>query len=354
MAPVATELRRRFKAEDISVISTGQHKEILEQALALFSIVPAANLALMTENQRLEDVVAETLRRLPPIFEQLRPDLVLVQGDTATAFAAALCAFYAKIPVGHVEAGLRSGDPLQPFPEEVNRKLISGIASKHFAPTTGNRDNLLREGIDPAAIVVTGNTVIDALLETASRTDLQIPEEISRLSRTSSRKIVVTAHRRENFGAPLESICAALQTLARRHSDIELVISVHPNPNAGGVVRKLLSGNPQIHLLEPLEYAPFVHLMKLAHLILTDSGGIQEEAPSLGKPVLVLRNVTERPEAVSAGTVKIVGTDTEAIVAEASKLLTDTAAYERMAQSVNPYGDGNAAKRIADELLRGI
>ena len=341
MAPVVRRLQREPSIRSL-VCVTAQHREMLDQVLRWFEIRPDHDLDLMREGQTLTEVTTRALSALTPYFEREKPDLLLVQGDTTTTMAASLAAFYTRVPVGHVEAGLRTGDNFYPYPEEVNRRITTVIASRHFAPTEGARANLLREGVDPATITVTGNTVIDALLEVVKLE----PRRAPKLSLRGKRLILVTAHRRENFGAPLLEIVGALRDLATRYPDLDLVYPVHRNPNVDGPVRKALTGVGGIHLIDPLEYKPFADLMAQSTLILTDSGGIQEEAPSLGKPVLVLRDETERPEAVEAGVVKLVGPHREAIVREASRLLDDPAHYRAMAAAVNPYGDGHAAERI--------
>jgi UDP-N-acetylglucosamine 2-epimerase (non-hydrolysing) len=322
---------------------------MLDQVLGLFGIRPDQDLDLMREGQTLTEITTRALALLDPYLAEIKPDLLLVQGDTTTTMAASLAAFHRRIPVGHVEAGLRTGDNDYPYPEEVNRRITSVIAARHFAPTPRARDNLVREGVPEDAILVTGNTVIDALLRVVAMKPSRLPT----LPRRGSRLVLVTAHRRENFGAPLEEILAALRDLAARYADVDLVYPVHPNPNVDGPVRKGLSGVPGIHLLPPLEYKAFSDLMAASTIILTDSGGIQEEAPSLGKPVLVLRDETERPEAIEAGVVRLVGPHRRAIVEEASRLLDDPDAYAAMANAVNPYGDGRAAGRILD-ALKGV
>lgn len=360
MAPVLMELARHPQIESL-VCVTAQHREMLDQVLNLFNIQPHVDLDLMQPNQTLSELTAAILTHVDPVLQQLKPDWVLVQGDTTTVMTAALAAYYHRIRVGHVEAGLRSGDKWQPFPEEINRKVAGAVTDLHFAPTDWAKENLLRENVPPEQIFVTGNTVIDALQYVA---DLPPNEEVLDLYRRiglsldakqpeQRRLILVTAHRRENFGAPLEHICRALRQLAEVYGDaVRIVYPVHLNPNVQGTVYPLLGDLPNVVLLPPLDYLPFVHLMKRAALILTDSGGMQEEAPGLGKPVLVLRNVTERPEGVRAGTVRLVGTDTGRVVAEARRLLDDPQAYQAMAQAANPYGDGKAAQRIVEILLR--
>lgn len=359
MAPVLMELARQPEIESL-VCVTAQHREMLDQVLDLFHIHPDVDLNIMQPNQTLSELSAAIFTRLDPVLQQLKPDWVLVQGDTTTVMTAALAAYYHRIHVGHVEAGLRSGDKWQPFPEEINRKVAGIVTDLHFAPTDWARDNLLRENVPPEQIFVTGNTVIDALQYVAAlppstevvdlytRTGLTLDSGKSEFPRL----ILVTAHRRENFGAPLRQICQALRRLAEIYGEgVRIVYPVHLNPNVQQTVYPLLGDLANVVLLPPLDYLPFVHLMKRATLILTDSGGMQEEAPGLGVPVLVLRNVTERPEGVRAGTVRLVGTDTDTIVVEARRLLDDAQAYQAMALAANPYGDGQAAKRIVKILL---
>lgn len=356
MAPLALALAAddRF---DAKVCVTAQHREMLDQVLDLFAIRPDFDLNIMKPGQDLTDVTTAILQGLKGVFAQFKPDMVLVHGDTATTFAATLAAYYQQIPVSHVEAGLRTGNLYSPWPEEANRKLTGALARLHFAPTDTSRDNLLQEGVAPEHIVVTGNTVIDALLDTVRRLDTD-PALRARAAAPSAfldpsrKRILVTGHRRESFGGGFERICQALAEIARQHPDVDIVYPVHLNPNVREPVNRLLTGIDNIHLIEPLDYLPFVHLMSRAHLILTDSGGIQEEAPSLGKPVLVMRDTTERPEAVAAGTVKLVGTDSARIVAEIDRLLTDDTEYRRMSRAHNPYGDGQACHRILTTLYR--
>ena len=357
MAPVVMELKRNFGGE-VRVCVTAQHRQMLDQVLNLFGIVPEYDLNLMKPGQDLTDITANVLLAMRQVLDEFMPDVVLVHGDTTTTFAASLAAYYKKIPVAHVEAGLRTGNIYSPWPEEMNRKLAGSIAAFHFAPTETSRDNLLRESIAAESIHVTGNTVIDALLDVVKkiendpvlRADLE-----SRFEFLDARKrlILITGHRRENFGKGFEGICQALSKLAER-SDVELVYPVHLNPNVQEPVRRLLGGKHNIHLIEPLDYLPFVYLMNRAYLIVTDSGGIQEEAPSLGKPVLVIRDTTERPEAVAAGTVKLVGTDPACICREADTLLDSVATYQQMAFAHNPYGDGTAASRIVQILKAAL
>ena len=351
LAPVIHQLHGDAERFRCVVGVTAQHREMLDQVLSLFHIAPDFDLDIMRPNQSLFDVTTRALTRLRPRLEQIRPDFVLVQGDTTTAFVSALAAYYLKIPIGHVEAGLRTHDKYQPFPEEINRRLISALADLNFAPTEQARQNLLQEGIPDARIFVTGNTVIDALLATAHEGHAFTEPPLRDMDFQARRVVLVTAHRRENFGQPVANICDAIRQILDAVPDVEVVFSVHPNPNVRGVVMHMLGDRSRVHLIEPLDYAPFVHLMANCALILTDSGGIQEEAPSLGKPVLVLRNVTERPEGVLAGTLRMVGTHTEKIVQAAVQLLTDDHAYAAMARASNPYGDGKASLRIAS-LLR--
>jgi UDP-N-acetylglucosamine 2-epimerase (non-hydrolysing) len=335
---------------------TGQHRELLDQVLDLFALRPGIDLDIMRPGQDLSDVTSRVLLGLRDVFRAQQPGLVLVHGDTTTSFAATLAAFYAGIPVGHVEAGLRTGNLGAPFPEEANRVLTSRLATYHFAPTARNVDNLRREGVAAENIIQTGNTVIDALLATAARvTGFSAAWRGSALERMvgrGDRILLVTGHRRENFGKGFVEICNALARLARQFPQLQIVYPVHLNPNVQKPVYEIIGGYPNIHLTEALGYEDFVFLMKSAYLILTDSGGIQEEAPSLGKPVLVMRDTTERPEAVEAGTVRLVGADCERIVAEVTGLLEDESRYRRMAGALNPYGDGQASRRIV-QFLRG-
>jgi UDP-N-acetylglucosamine 2-epimerase (non-hydrolysing) len=361
MAPVVQALRAEPAIESL-VCVTAQHRQMLDQVLNLFQITPDVDLDLMRPDQSLAGLTAAVLTYLDPVLRQLKPDWVLVQGDTTTVMAAALLAFYHQIRVGHVEAGLRSFDKWQPFPEEINRRVASVAADLHFAPTEWARDNLVREGVPSAQVIVTGNPVIDALRQVA---DLPAPPETLQLfqrlgltvdgeanSAPSRRLVLITAHRRENFGAPFERICRAIAALAAHYGEqVQFVYPVHLNPNVQGPVNRSLSGITNVTLLPPLDYLPLVQVMQRAALVLTDSGGLQEEAPGLGVPVLVLREVTERPEGVRAGTVRLVGTDFERIITETRRLLDDPRAHAEMAQAVNPYGDGHAAERIVRALL---
>lgn len=354
MAPVVAALAAE-ESIDARVCVTAQHREMLDQVLALFGIRPDFDLDLMKPGQDLTDITCGVLSGLRKVFADYRPDRVLVHGDTSTTMAASIAAFYHRIPVGHVEAGLRTGNLYAPWPEEANRKVTGVFADLHFAPTEGSRDNLLREGVDPASIRITGNTVIDALLDVAHRLDVDeglrssCAEQFPFLD-DARRLVLVTGHRRENFGEGFERICRGLAEIARR-DDVQVVYPVHLNPNVRKPVNAILAGIDNVHLIEPLDYLPFVYLMKNASIIITDSGGVQEEAPSLGKPVLVMREVTERPEAVSAGTVRLIGTDTARMVQETRRLLDDPAEYERMSKAHNPYGDGKAAERIVKTLM---
>jgi UDP-N-acetylglucosamine 2-epimerase len=356
MAPIIRRLASTAGVTPL-VCVTAQHRQMLDQVLALFSINPDRDLDVMRNGQGLTWITTAVLERLAETYADLRPDHVLVQGDTTTTFAASLAAFYAKVPVGHVEAGLRTGNVHSPWPEELNRRLTTHIADLHFPPTEQSGRNLLREGIDPSRIVVTGNTVIDALFDALAILDAD-PRLTAEIDATlphldpNKRVILVTGHRRENFDGGLERVARGLIQLAAR-GDLEIVYPVHLNPNVRQVAETTLRASDAIHLIPPLDYLPFVRLMRRADLIITDSGGVQEEAPSLGKPVLVTRDTTERPEAVEAGTVKLVGTDTARLVAEANKLLDDRDAYERMSFAHNPYGDGKAAARIVETLLHG-
>lgn len=349
LAPVVRALAAAPDRFESLVCVSAQHRSMLDQVLRAFALTPDYDLDLMTPGQTPAGIAARVLERLPPLLRDVRPDIVLVQGDTMTTFAAAMAAYLERIPSAHVEAGLRTGNRYQPFPEEMNRVLTTRLAMLHFAPTAQARDNLLAEGIPERDVYLTGNTVIDALLQTV-RPDYRFVTPALAALDPSRRLVLITTHRRESFGAPLRSTCAAIRELAGRFPDLQFVLPVHPNPDVRGPVEALLCDLPAMHLIEPVEYVEFVHLMNRAHLVLTDSGGVQEEAPSLGKPVLVLREVTERPEGVVAGTARIVGTDQARIVAAASELLESPAAYRTMANAVNPYGDGRASERIVAAL----
>lgn len=357
MAPVVRELQRRPDRFRSLVCVTAQHRQMLDQVLDLFDLRPDFDLDIMKPGQDLYDVTANVLLGMRNVLREVTPDIILVHGDTTTTMAAALAGYYARIPVGHVEAGLRTHNKFAPFPEEINRQVAGVVCDLHFAPTEQARANLLREGVADSAIVVTGNTVVDALLSIVDRIghDDKLTREMeARFSflNPARRLVLVTGHRRENFGEGFENICHALVELARRHDDVEILYPVHLNPNVQEPVKRILGGEgaANIHLIDPLDYLPFVYAMNRAHLIITDSGGVQEEAPSLGKPVLVMRETTERPEAVAAGTVRLVGTDFDRIVAEATLLLSDAEAYGVMSRAHNPYGDGRAAGRIAAAL----
>jgi len=344
MAPVILQLKQEAWCE-VRILATAQHREMLDQVLAFFGLTPDFDLNIMKPNQSLSELTGRLMLELDKILLSERPDAVLVQGDTTTVMTVALASFYHRVPIGHVEAGLRTWDMYYPFPEEANRVITGKFAHWHFAPTSVSRANLLQDGIPEANIYMTGNTVIDALLMTASR-EISIGVPIH----SEKRLLLVTAHRRENFGEPLRNICMALGHLASRNPDIEILFPVHPNPNVKGVAYELLGGHPNIVLCSPLDYAPFIAAMKQAYLIISDSGGVQEEAPALGKPTLVLREETERPEAVELGVVKLVGTDYEQIIQETQRLLDDPVAYSNMARGESPYGDGQASRRIAEIL----
>ena len=347
LAPVILELKKYPERFHSLVCVTAQHRELLDQVLSWFGITPDFDLDLMQENQQLAQFASRALIGLHEVLEKVSPEVVLVQGDTTTVMMAALASFYKKIPVGHVEAGLRTNDRYNPFPEEINRRVAGVLSTYHFAPTKRAAEALKAEQVPPEKIYVTGNTVIDALLWTIKcpvTLNLGFPLDEKRI-------ILVTAHRRENFGEPFISLCLGLRDIAERNTDVRVVYPVHPNPNVRKPVQQILSGHPRIHLLEPLRYEVFSHLMNRAYLILTDSGGIQEEAPVLGKPVLVMRTTTERPEAIEAGTARLVGTDRERMVEETERLLKNHEHYHRMASVQSPFGDGRAAERIV-EILR--
>jgi UDP-N-acetylglucosamine 2-epimerase (non-hydrolysing) len=354
MAPVVEALKAIPDIETLVTV-TAQHRQMLDQVLELFDIVPDEDLDVMEPGQTLPGLFAKILKGMTEVFERRRPDLVLVHGDTSTTLATALAAFYAKVPVGHVEAGLRTGNIHSPWPEEANRKLTAPLTELHFSPTTRSRDNLLAEGMPDRRVHVTGNTVIDALLEVVQRIrdDAALSSSLAELFPfvdPAKKLILVTGHRRENFGDGFEQMCLAMRDIAER-GDTQVIYPVHLNPNVQEPVRRILSDVSGVQLIEPLDYLPFVFLMSRAHIILTDSGGIQEEAPSLGKPVLVMRETTERPEAVDAGTVRLVGNSREKIVAETFRLLDDASVYDAMSRAHNPYGDGKASQRIAEQVL---
>lgn len=353
MAPLVRALREQSTI-DARVCVTAQHRQMLDQVLELFEIEPNYDLDIMKPGQSLSGITSEILVRIEPILKGFSPDMVLVHGDTSTTLATTLASYYHQIPVGHVEAGLRTGNIYSPWPEEANRKLTGALTKLHFAPTEESRLNLLKEGVRKDEIHVTGNTVIDALLQVRSRleTDTKLASELAtRFSYLSgSHLVLITGHRRENFGEGFERICSAIQKLSEEFPSADFVYPVHLNPNVREPVGRILNGLQNVHLIEPLEYLPFVYLMTRAHIILTDSGGIQEEAPSLGKPVLVMRDTTERPEALTAGTVRLVGTDAAQIVAGVRQLMTDQSAYNQMAFAHNPYGDGQACTRILSAI----
>jgi UDP-N-acetylglucosamine 2-epimerase (non-hydrolysing) len=351
MAPVVQALRAH-PAEFTPVVAvTAQHREMLDQVLTLFGITPDHDLGIMTEQQSLVDITVRTLEGLTVLLPRVAPDLILVQGDAAPSFVGSLAAFYLQIPVGHVEAGLRTADKYQPFPEEMYRRMTTVLADLHFAPTPTARANLRGEGVPAARILVTGNTVIDALLEVARREDLPADPSVAKvLNQPGRRALLMTSHRRENWGEPQRRVFLAVRLLLDRFPDLDLVFPVHPNPVVGRPAREILGGHARAHLYAPFDYATNVACMKAATIILTDSGGIQEEAPALGRPVLVLRETTERPEGIAAGTACLVGTDHDRIVGETTRLLTDSAAYRQMSQARNPYGDGRAAERIVAGL----
>jgi len=350
MAPVVIALKRDKKHFMTKVVVTAQHRQMLDQVMRLFRIKSDYDLNIMLEAQTLYQITSKAIIRLKPILDREKPDLVLVHGDTTTTLASSLACFYAKIPVGHVEAGLRTFDPLNPYPEETNRVLTDHIASIHFAPTFTSRRNLIKEGIGGNRIFVTGNPVIDALHWVVKGSAKSHNTILKNIPRSDKRVILVTAHRRENWGKPLEDICKAIRQIVKEFKDVEIVYPVHPNPNVTSTVNRLLGSRDRIQLMPPLDYLDFASLYEKCYLILTDSGGLQEEGPSLGKPVLVMRKITERPEAVRAGTVKIVGRQTNRIVRETSILLKSPKIYNRMANAINPYGDGKASLRIVEAL----
>lgn len=345
MAPVVNELKRHSDQVELTLAVTGQHREMLVQVLEAFDLHPDFDLNIMSARQTLSQITTRALDGLDNIIKQIQPNIILAQGDTTTTFVASLAAFYNKIAFGHVEAGLRTDNKYDPFPEEMNRRLTGAIADLHFAPTERAKANLLAEGIAQENVFVTGNTVIDALLSIAARDHVFGDERILAASR-SGRMILMTAHRRENWGEPMHEICAAVKEIVKRNDDVTVIFPVHKNPIVRETVYPELDGVERVILIEPPDYVPFVHLIKESYLILTDSGGVQEEAPSLGKPVLVLRKTTERPEGVEAGNAKLVGTDASVIISEAQKLLDDKSAYDAMAKVESPYGDGHTAERI--------
>lgn len=350
MAPLVKELEKYEEIESV-VCVTAQHRQMLDQVLDIFKITPDHDLNIMQDRQTLVDITARSITGLDEVFKNERPDIVLVHGDTTTTFAGSLAAFYNKISIGHVEAGLRTFDKYSPYPEEMNRRLTGVLCDLHFAPTLTNKSNLLNEGANESKIYITGNTVIDALKTTVKRDYKFENETLCGIDYSKKRIITVTAHRRENLGEPLNDICKALKEVAEKFNDVEIVYPVHLNPAVQEVARDILGGMGNVHLIDPLDVQDMHNLMSKSYFIMTDSGGLQEEAPSLGKPVLVLRNETERPEALKAGTVKLAGTNKDEVSALAFQLLQDEGEYNRMAKSVNPYGDGIASERIAKALL---
>jgi len=351
IAPIISQMKKHSDIFEITVVVTGQHREMLDQVLKTFRIRPDYDLMVMEHDQSLSGIVERCVQGVEEAIIRERPDMVLVQGDTSTTFASSMAAFYQHVPLAHVEAGLRTGKKYYPFPEEINRRLTGAIADIHFAPTDTAVKNLIAEGVNSGSIYLTGNTVIDSLFSVAKK-EFNLKKAGIEIRDKHKKLILVTVHRRESFGVPLRNICEAIKEIAHKHRDIATVIlPVHKNPMVSGTVNEVLSKESNVQLIEPLDYEPFVHLMKMTYLILTDSGGIQEEAPSLGKPVLVLREETERPEAVMANTVKVVGTNPVNIITEIEKLLTDKEEYEKMSKAINPYGDGKAAERILGALL---
>ncbi len=355
MAPLVKELEKNSDVFESIVCVTAQHRQMLDQVLNLFEIKPDYDLNVMKENQNLWTLTSDVLLKMKDVYEDAKPDLVLVHGDTTTSMAAALSAFYARIPVGHVEAGLRTFDKYYPFPEEINRVFADAVCTYHFAPTDTSCENLIKSNIPKDHIYKTGNSVIDALLYTVKnhKTDLSSLNLNLNLDK-NLKTILLTSHRRENFGEPIKNICNAVLELVEKNKDIQVVYPVHLNPNVQQPVHELLDNKERIHLIEPLDYAPFATLMQESHIIMSDSGGVQEEAPSLGKPVLVLRTTTERPEAVEYGTVKLVGTDKDKIVKEVQNLLDNPDEYKKMSESINPYGDGLACQRIVEILKKEL
>lgn len=352
MCPLVLEMGKYPEYIEPIVAVTAQHREMLDQVLELFAIKPDYDLNIMQSGQTLYDITTRALLGLKEVIEEAKPDMVLVHGDTTTTFAGSLAAFYAQVPVGHVEAGLRTGNKYSPYPEEMNRKLTGSIADMHFAPTSTSKENLLRENVAPETIVVTGNTVIDAL-QTTVKADYEFADaEFNKIFARGNRLILVTTHRRENLGEPMRNVYKALRKVLETHADVEAIFPVHKNPKVREIVQEELGNLERVHLIEPMDYEPFANLMGKVDIVLTDSGGIQEEAPALGKPVLVLRDTTERPEAVDAGTVKLVGTAYEDVLRETNLLLDDPIHYQKMAEAANPYGDGKACERIIRTILQ--
>lgn len=352
MCPLVLEMGKYPDYIEPIVAVTAQHREMLDQVLELFNIKPDYDLNIMASGQTLYDITTRALTGLKEVIEEVKPDMVLVHGDTTTTFAGALAAFYAQVPVGHVEAGLRTGNKYSPYPEEMNRKLTGSIADMHFAPTSTSKANLLKENVNPETILVTGNTVIDAL-ETTVKADYEFADaEFNKIFARGNRLILMTTHRRENLGEPMRNVYKALRKVLETHADVEAIFPVHKNPKVREIVEEELGGLARVHLIEPMDYEPFANLMGKVDIVLTDSGGIQEEAPALGKPVLVLRDTTERPEAVEAGTVKLIGTEYEDVLRETNLLLDDAEHYKKMSEATNPYGDGKACERIIRAILQ--
>ena len=352
MCPLVLEMGKYSEYIEPIVAVTAQHREMLDQVMELFAIKPDYDLNIMQSGQTLYDITTRALLGLKEVIEEAKPDMVLVHGDTTTTFAGSLAAFYAQVPVGHVEAGLRTGNKYSPYPEEMNRKLTGSIADMHFAPTSTSKENLLKENVAPEKIVVTGNTVIDAL-QTTVKADYEFADaEFNKIFARGNRLILVTTHRRENLGEPMRNVYKALRKVLETHADVEAIFPVHKNPKVREIVQEELGNLERVHLIEPMDYEPFANLMGKVDIVLTDSGGIQEEAPALGKPVLVLRDTTERPEAVDAGTVKLVGTAYEDVLRETNLLLDDPVHYQKMAEAANPYGDGKACERIIRTILQ--
>ena len=352
MCPLVLEMGKYPDYIEPIVAVTAQHREMLDQVLELFNIKPDYDLNIMASGQTLYDITTKALNGLKEVIEEAKPDMVLVHGDTTTTFAGALAAFYAQVPVGHVEAGLRTGNKYSPYPEEMNRKLTGSIADMHFAPTSTSKANLLKENVNPETILVTGNTVIDAL-ETTVKANYEFADaEFNKIFARGNRLILMTTHRRENLGEPMRNVYKALRKVLETHADVEAIFPVHKNPKVREIVQEELGGLDRVHLIEPMDYEPFANLMGKVDIVLTDSGGIQEEAPALGKPVLVLRDTTERPEAVDAGTVKLIGTEYEDVLRETNLLLDDAEHYKKMAEATNPYGDGKACERIIRAILQ--
>jgi len=352
MCPVIQELKKQVEYVETIVAVTAQHREMLDQVMSLFRIVPDYDLNIMTAGQTLYDVTDRALMGLKDVLEKVQPDLVLVHGDTTTTFVGALAAFYKQIPIGHVEAGLRTGDKYSPFPEEMNRKLTGAMADFNFAPTSVAKANLLKENVNPQSIYVTGNTVIDALHATVQDNFIFLDKGLQKALASGHKLILMTTHRRENLGEPMRHVYQALRKVVAKNPNVEAIFPMHMNPKVREVAEAVLGDMDRVHLVDPMEYEPFANLMAKVDIVLTDSGGIQEEAPALGKPVLVLRDTTERPEAVTAGTVKLIGTNKEDVLAATTRLLEDQAYYKSMAEAVNPYGDGKAAKRIVSFILK--